>query len=54
MDDDRIQEPAAPDENDALLSRLRLIEERPLGERGEAFGQLYEELRAALEAGDAG
>lgn len=43
-----------PDEgDDALLSRLRVIEDQPLETRAEHLAQVYEELRAALEAGDA-
>ena len=41
------------DEGDALLSRLRVIEDQPLETRAEHLAQVYEELRAALEAGDA-
>ena len=40
------------DENDALLSRLRLIEDQPLEARAAAFTQVHDELRAALEGGD--
>jgi hypothetical protein len=39
-----------PDE--ALLSRLALIDERPLAERTSAFRQLHDELRQQLEASD--
>lgn len=42
----------APDD-DALLSRLRVIEDQPLETRAEHLSQIYDELRAALEAGDA-
>lgn len=40
----------------ALLSRLALIDERPLADRAAAFRQLHDELRQQLEAtdGDAG
>ena len=41
------------DETDALLSRLRLIEDQPLADRAEALAQVHEELRTRLEAGDA-
>lgn len=41
------------DADDALLSRLRVIEDQPLGSRAEALTQIHDELRAALEAGDA-
>lgn len=49
-DADRVT-PAEVDE--ALLSRLALIDERPLGERSEAYRQLHDELRSQLEATDA-
>jgi hypothetical protein len=38
---------------DALLSRLKVIEDQPLETRAEHLAQVYEELRAQLEAGDA-
>lgn len=41
-----------PTENDALLSRLRLIEDQPLEARAEAFAQIHEELQSALENAD--
>lgn len=41
------------DDSDALLSRLKVIEDQPLEARAEHLTQVYEELRAALEAGDA-
>lgn len=40
-------------ETDALLSRLRLIEDQPLDSRAASFAQVHEELRARLEGGDA-
>ena len=40
------------DETDALLSRLRLIEDQPLEARAAAFTQVHDELRSALEGGD--
>jgi hypothetical protein len=43
--------PAEVDE--ALLSRLALIDERPLSDRSEAYRQLHDELRSQLEATDA-
>lgn len=46
-DEPRDQEPSA------LMTRLRVIEDQPLETRAEALAQLHEELRAALEAGDA-
>jgi hypothetical protein len=39
-------------EADALLSRLRLIEDQPLDQRSVAFAQIYEGLQSALEGGD--
>ncbi|MDO9590943.1 MAG: hypothetical protein Q7J04_07365 [Microcella sp.] len=51
MSDDALESaPAEVDE--ALLSRLALIDERPLTERGEAYRQLHDELRTQLEATD--
>ena len=41
------------DDGDALLSRLRVIEDQPLETRAEHLAQVYEELRATLESGDA-
>lgn len=40
-------------EADALISRLALIEQRPLAERPEAYRQLEEELQRRLAEGDA-
>ena len=40
-------------ETDALLSRLRLIEDQPLESRAAAFAQVYDELQVRLEGGDA-
>lgn len=40
------------DEPDALVARLRVIEDQPLETRAEALAQVHEELRALLEAGD--
>jgi hypothetical protein len=40
------------DESDALLSRLKVIEDQPLETRAERLAQVYEELRATLESGD--
>ncbi len=41
------------DETNALLSRLRLIEDQPLDTRAVAFAQVHEELQSRLD-GDAG
>ncbi|WP_162924917.1 hypothetical protein [Mycetocola zhujimingii] len=38
--------------DDALVPRLKLIEDQPLEARAEAYAQLHEELRAQLEGGD--
>jgi hypothetical protein len=43
---DRVAEP------DALVSRLRLIEDQPLDSRAAAFAQLHDELQRRLEGGD--
>lgn len=37
---------------DALVSRLSLIEERPLAERADAYGRLHDELNRVLEGSD--
>jgi hypothetical protein len=42
-----------PDDESALLSRLKVIEDQPLETRAEHLVQIYDELRATLEAGDA-
>ena len=39
-------------EANALLPRLRVIEDQPLEARAEALAQIHDELRAQLEAGD--
>ena len=39
-------------EPDALVSRLRLIEDQPLDSRAGAFAQLHDELHHRLEGGD--
>ena len=39
-------------EQDALLSRIRLIEDQPLDARAAAFAQIHEELQSALEGAD--
>jgi hypothetical protein len=38
--------------DDALLSRLRLIEERPLDERADAYTRIHGELAEVLEGRD--
>lgn len=44
---------AFDDEGGALLARLKVIEDQPLETRAEHLAQVYEELRATLESGDA-
>ncbi|HEY0248219.1 MAG TPA: hypothetical protein VGC45_08145 [Gryllotalpicola sp.] len=39
-------------QGDALLSRLRLIEDQPLETRAEAYAHVHGELRDALDAAD--
>jgi hypothetical protein len=39
-------------ETNALLSRLRLIEDQPLESRAVAFAQVHEELQSRLDSGD--
>jgi hypothetical protein len=41
------------EETDALLSRLRVIEDQPLESRAVAFAQIHEELQSRLDTGDA-
>ncbi len=38
--------------DDALLPRLRVIEDQPLASRAEAYAQVHDELRQLLEGGD--
>jgi hypothetical protein len=40
------------DSDDALVSRLRLIEDQPLEARAEAYAHVCDELRDVLEGGD--
>lgn len=42
----------ATEPDEALLSRLALIDERPLESRAAAYRQLHDELRQQLEATD--
>lgn len=44
--------PEASEAENALLSRLRLIEDQPLDARAASFAQIHDELRARLEGGD--
>jgi hypothetical protein len=39
--------------DDALMPRLRVIEEQPLESRATAYAQVHDELKARLEGGDA-
>jgi hypothetical protein len=39
-------------ESDALLSRLRVIEDQPLDTRAESYAHVHEQLQAELEGGD--
>jgi hypothetical protein len=41
------------DDTNALVSRLRLIEDQPLESRAVAFAQIHEELQSRLDSGDA-
>ncbi len=40
-------------DQDALIERLRVIEEQPIGSRAEAYDAVVRELRSALESADA-
>jgi hypothetical protein len=40
------------DETNALLSRLRVIEDQQLESRAVAFAQIHEELQSSLDSGD--
>jgi hypothetical protein len=52
MSDDTLSDHTSAD-TDALLSRLRVIEDQPLDTRAAAFAQLHDQLQARLEGGDA-
>lgn len=39
--------------DDALVPRLRVIEDQPLADRAAAYAQVHDELRGRLESGDA-
>jgi hypothetical protein len=43
----------SPGETNALVSRLRVIEDQPLESRAVAFAQIHEELQGRLDSGDA-
>lgn len=40
------------DETDALLSRVRVIEDQPLADRAAAFSQVHDALQLRLEGSD--
>jgi hypothetical protein len=40
------------DDEDGLVSRLRVIEDQPLAHRADAYGHVHDELRGILEGGD--
>lgn len=44
--------PATAIEGNALVSRLRVIEDQPLDSRAVSFVQLHDRLRLTLEGGD--
>lgn len=48
---DKAADDGVPEAN-ALLSRLRVIEDQPLDQRAAAFAQVHDELQAALEGGN--
>jgi hypothetical protein len=48
-----ISEGEGSEETNALVSRLRLIEDQPLESRAVAFAQIHEELQSRLDGGDA-
>jgi hypothetical protein len=53
MSDAPMGDPVQPaSEADALLSRLRVIEDQQLESRAAAFTQLHDELQHRLEGGD--
>jgi hypothetical protein len=54
MSDDAQQETngATTAETDALVSRLRLIEDQPLDTRAAAYTHVHEQLQSLLEGGD--
>jgi hypothetical protein len=47
MSDDDFQ-----NDSDALVTRLRVIEDQPLESRAAAFAQLHDALQSTLEGGD--
>ena len=49
MDEPQVPDAEQSHETDALLSRLRLIEDQPLEQRATAYTQLHDELQHALD-----
>lgn len=47
-----VDERDAEARDDALLSRLKLIEDQQLGTRAAAYAHVHDELREALDAAD--
>jgi hypothetical protein len=45
-------EAVKPEQDDALVSRLRVIEDQPLETRADAYLRVHDELREVLEGGD--
>jgi aspartate aminotransferase-like enzyme len=52
MSDETTAHTASTHETDALLSRLRVIEDQPLDARADAYVHVHEQLQAELEGGD--
>jgi hypothetical protein len=52
MSDDTTDDGARTHESDALLSRLRVIEDQPLDSRADAYAHVHEQLQGELEGGD--
>lgn len=48
---DPASDSASDETEDALLSRLRVIEDQPLEMRAETFQQLHDELQRMLDSG---
>lgn len=52
LEDAPLGDEGQSDESNALLSRLRLIEDQPLDTRAAAFAQVHDRLQARLEGSD--
>lgn len=50
--DDADHPRAEPRDANALIPRLRVIEEQPLGDRAVQYARVHDELRRALESND--